>query len=409
MTTYQITTNADWGDYVKPKFLRYTPIHRWLVFPHSFTPELVDDLINKWGLNSSDKILDPFVGAGTTLIAAQKAGIPSQGYDLSPFAVLASNVKTANYIANDLCKDWDTIKRRLSTPFKGPLKKEYPDLIRKAFAPNILLALEETRSQIIQRTSNNQSRAFFLLALLAIIPEISRAEATGGWLKWVEKEPSIDDLKTAFTDQVMLMLNDVQTLNDKELAKASSQITDARYLPETDPTYSAIITSPPYPNRHDYTRVFGVELMFEFLDWGQTRSLRYQSIHSHPEAKPMRPEVQGYVPPMGLQKSLEKIEKSAPKRIVKMLKGYFLDLFCCFKEMNRVALNDAKIAVVLGNAQYYGEPFHVDEYAAEIGEQVGLVCQKIVTARIRGNSAQQMKKYGRNPSRESVVIFNNKS
>jgi hypothetical protein len=38
------------------------------VFPHSFTSELVHALIKEWDLASHDHIVDPFVGAGTTLL-----------------------------------------------------------------------------------------------------------------------------------------------------------------------------------------------------------------------------------------------------------------------------------------------------------------------------------------------------
>ena len=88
-----------------------------------------------------------------------------------------------------------------------------------------------------------------------------------------------------------------------------------------------------------------------------------------------------------------------------MLEGYFLDMYLCLREVMRVSCPGAKIAFVVGNAQYSGEPILVDELTAEIGEQVGLKCEKILATRYRGNSAQQMGKYGRNPSRESVVIF----
>jgi len=47
----------------------------------------------------------------------------------------------------------------------------------------------------------------------------------------------------------------------------------------------------------------------------------------------------------------------------------------------------------------------VDELTAEIGEQAGLRCDKIIAARYRGNSAQQMRDHGRKPSRESIVVF----
>ena len=57
--------------------------------PHSFTGDLVHALIDEWHLDETDNLLDPFAGAGTTLLAAKERGIPGSGYDLSPLAVLA--------------------------------------------------------------------------------------------------------------------------------------------------------------------------------------------------------------------------------------------------------------------------------------------------------------------------------
>lgn len=73
-----------------------------------------------------------------------------------------------------------------------------------------------------------------------------------------------------------MMLSDVRD-HDPGEGSWQVQIADARSLPDPKGTYTAVITSPPYPNRHDYTRVFGVELLFEFLDWERLRMLRYQS------------------------------------------------------------------------------------------------------------------------------------
>jgi hypothetical protein len=185
-----------------------------------------------------------------------------------------------------------------------------------------------------------------------------------------------------------------------------AQIADARYLPAENGTYSAVITSPPYPNRHDYTRVFGVELMFSFQNWEENKQLRYQSFHSHPEARPSRPYAVDYVQPSILVQSLAKIRKKADEpHIPSIIEGYFLDMYLCLKEATRVCRSGAWIAFVLGNAQYFSVPIPVDEITAEIGEQIGLKCEKMIVARYRGNSAQQMSKFGRNPSRESIVVF----
>ena len=88
-----------------------------------------------------------------------------------------------------------------------------------------------------------------------------------------------------------------------------------------------------------------------------------------------------------------------------MLRGYFLDMYLCLCEIRRVTGEGGKIALVIGNARYRGKSLLVDEFTAELGERAGLACREIRAVRWRGNSAQQMGRYGRVASRESVVLF----
>lgn len=96
---------------------------------------------------------------------------------------------------------------------------------------------------------------------------------------------------------------------------------------------------------------------------------------------------------------------SIDRRIPAMLEGYFLDMYLALREMRRVCRAGARVGLVVGNAQYRGIPIQVDELTAEVGEQAGLLCHRILAVRHRGNSAQQMGRYGRRPQRESIVIF----
>jgi hypothetical protein len=146
--------------------------------------------------------------------------------------------------------------------------------------------------------------------------------------------------------------------------------------------------------------------MFGFLDWDGTRDLRYQSFESHPEAHPSRPRAPLYKTPKALTQILKQIrDKDDHARISNLLSGYFLDMYLSLREVKRVCKMGAHIAYVVGNAQYFGVTVPVDELTAAVGELAGLKCDKIEVARYRGNSAQQMGKFGRKPSRESVVIF----
>ncbi len=407
MAPYALEDRQSWRWWVTPKPLKDKPIHRWLVFPHSFTSELVHALIEEWNLTPQDRILDPFVGAGTTLLAAKERGIPATGYDLLPLAVLTSKAKITDYQIPRLVDLWHSLQKNLDLTQFGAASKLYPPLVEQALPGDIIRAFDGIAQSIKITPMLDDERNFFRLALLSIIPQYSRAVASGGWLKWIKTEKKEDPVIKTYSTQIEMMLADLdkKSNNIKESLWHAHEA-DARQLPEKDSIFTAVITSPPYPNRHDYTRIFGVEIMFGFLDWEETRQLRYQSFHSHPEARPLRENTEGYSQPERLTQILDNLKKKGMiRRILSMLEGYFLDMYLSLREVKRVCRRGARIAFVIGNAQYLGEPIPVDELTAEVGEQTGLLCEKIIAVRFRGNSAQQMGKYGRIPSRESIVVF----
>jgi len=404
--SFKLEERVDWHKWVTPIGLKEKPLHRWCVFPHSFTDDLVTSLIEEWGLTPKDKILDPFAGAGTTILTAKEKGIPATGYDLSPYAVHAACTKIANYRIERLKKAWATLDKSINPSEWNGTLREYDRLVIQALPGKLLGAFEAIDSSIKSLNCSNSERRFFRLALLRIIPKYSRALPTGGWLSWVENRRNSSSLKTSFEEQVNQMLEDLKANDIPQRNSWKVRMADARSLPDRNNVYTAVITSPPYPNRHDYTRVFGVELMFAFLDWHGTRKLRYQSFESHPEAHPKRPPVGVYTPPKKLMKILSAIKtQDKDARIGTLLSGYFTDMYLSLHETKRVCKEGARIAYVLGNAQYFGFPIPVDELTAEIGEQVGLTCTKVTIVRYRGNSAQQMGKYGRRAARESIIQF----
>ena len=403
-----IEHRKEWSSWVTPRALRSEPIHRWYTFPHSFTHQLVDALAEEWGLSQRDLILDPFVGAGTTVLAAKLSGIPAVGHDLSPLAVFVSRVKSAHYSLPEVQKAWNGVLPRLNTDKWGPPQATYPQLVVRALPSKLLGSFEGISNAIGRMHCPEATKELFRLALIATIPEFSQAIATGGWLSWVGKRRTKAELIPAMKAKMQNILNDIGESSVCRKGSWAVTCADARKLPEADSTVSAVITSPPYPNRHDYTRVFGVELMYGFLDWERTRDLRRQSFQSHPESRPSRPASTEYSPPPRLIKLLRQLSKAGvEEKITGMINGYFLDIFLCLRELGRVCKPNAPIALVLGNARYAGVPVIVDELTAIIGEQAGLDCERIRAVRFRGNSAQQMGTYGRSPSRESVIIFRN--
>jgi DNA modification methylase len=58
------------------------PVHRWYRYSAGFSAQWVEQLIREYAPSS---VLDPFVGSGTTLLAASAAGVRAYGYESHPY------------------------------------------------------------------------------------------------------------------------------------------------------------------------------------------------------------------------------------------------------------------------------------------------------------------------------------
>jgi hypothetical protein len=84
-----------------------------------------------------------------------------------------------------------------------------------------------------------------------------------------------------------------------------------------------------------------------------------------------------------------------------MIRGYFEDMHQTFVACKQLMKPGGHMAFVVGNVQHAGVHVPVDEILAKLGEQAGLKWKETWLIRLRGNSAQQMGRHGRQPSRES--------
>ena len=92
-------------------------------------------------------------------------------------------------------------------------------------------------------------------------------------------------------------------------------------------------------------------------------------------------------------------------KIPSMIITYFVDMQKVIKEWFKVLSPGAKVAMVVDNVRFEGELIPVDLVLSDMAEEVGFEVKEIIVARYKGNSSQQMKKYGRVPVRESIVVW----
>lgn len=397
----------DLRQHVTPRALKDQPLHRWFYFPHSFSPQLVDILLDKWKISPGALILDPFVGAGTTLLAARKRGVNALGVDLSPLAIFVSNAKVCRYEPDAIRKGMAHIQDRVSREVAVEISR--PERLQRAFNDQEYSVLVRIRQAIMELSS--PTRDFLLLALLRTQQQFSRAVPDGGWFRWRDMPSSEHAIWPAFEHIVAHMLSDLPAEPPMDGQWGAIQ-GDARYLTELQGVYSlleegcqAIVTSPPYPNRHDYSRVFQIELLTLGLSERDVSSLRHRSLRSHVEARPPACMPVPFEAPSLLGEVLASLPQRLDRRIRPMLEGYFEDMNAFLKAAYQALVPGGHLALVVGNVRHAGVMVPVDVILVELAKRVGYEPQISWVARLRGNSAQQMGRYGRMPARESVVLL----
>ena len=59
-------------------------VHRWFRLTPSFGPDLVREMLSQLNCQKDEVVLDPFSGAGTTLIECKLEGYDSYGFEINP-------------------------------------------------------------------------------------------------------------------------------------------------------------------------------------------------------------------------------------------------------------------------------------------------------------------------------------
>jgi tRNA G10 N-methylase Trm11 len=387
------------------------PLLRLYRYKEAFAFHFVEAFISRLGLREKDYLFDPFCGMGTTLFAASQKGISSIGVDKLPIGVFVARTLPTFYLLKpgQIRKTFEKLKTKVHRAPPASVALDVA-IMKVAFPPDTLLALRKWKTVIDDLKS--PLKDVFVLLFLSILEPCSYTSKDGQFLRLVrEKETAKPE--EALERKVNESERDVQLI--KELKYNHSVQRPSVYLGDTrdlsDITFdrqpTAIITSPPYANRYDYTRSYSLELCFNFVrDFTELKALRFGILRSHIESKVGTEEK----PPHPAVKEVVDILRERGKalnnpRIPDMLIGYFVDMQKAIGEWGRILAPRARVALVVDNVRFEGELLPVDLVLSEMAEEAGFQVDEIIVARYKGNSSQQMGKYGRVPVRESIVVW----
>ncbi|MFH1473433.1 MAG: DNA methyltransferase [Candidatus Aenigmatarchaeota archaeon] len=343
------------------------PIHNWYLFKEGFSKQLVDIFLDKFALEKNSVVLEPFCGTGTTLLACKQRGIKSVGFDVSPFFVFVSKVKTRDY---DLKELKEHVSMASKWKFEKPEKTFKEKFVKRMFSKYLLEDFVFYQNKI-NEIKNEKMRDFLLLALVDCTMSSGYAFKDGAVVKI--KKRNTPPLKKFFKYKIKKMYKDLEKSN---LNPTETRVTegDARNLKLGDESVDAVITSPPYLHKSEYSNIFKIE---ETLLGIQRKERPF--IGTGDDSFDLYPD----------------FPQSA--------KSYFNDMDKVLKELYRVCGEKSKIAMVIGGGCFPDKVIECDLVLAELAENIGFKLKNILVARNFWCTRARTIKVGM--MRESVIIL----
>ncbi|NJO40547.1 MAG: site-specific DNA-methyltransferase [Cyanobacteria bacterium CRU_2_1] len=418
------------------------PIYRWYKYKEAFSASLVELLLQKYGL-SQGKILDPFAGSGTALFAASDQGIDADGIELLPIGqqiIETKKVLDTEFTSDDLArlKTWLSLQvwKQAENEFSLPEFR----ITKGAYSLETKKIIEQYLGACYQE--NERVREVLRFALLCVLESISYTRKDGQYLRWdyrsgrgqgkkLFNKGKILEFDHAITNKINEIVNDLEpsthqidlfsikrTQGKIELYKGSC----LKVLPSLpDAIYDAVITSPPYCNRYDYTRTYALELaLLDISEKGlielrqemlsctvENRSKDLLTINPHwdsaleiANSQSLLKAILSYLDNQKLQGVLNN------NGIPRMVRGYFYEMACVIQECSRVLKPGALLFMVNDNVRYAGVSISVDMILSDFAEKLGFIVENIlVLPSDKGNSSQQMGNHGRDPLRKCVYVW----
>jgi methylase of polypeptide subunit release factors len=414
---------SDLQRHVTFKDSKKLPIHRWYPYTQGFSATLVETLVKELGILAGNQVLDPFAGSGTTSVVCSSLGIPSIAVDISPLMTWVTRIKVANFRVPQLQQaieafDYEASVNAPTVPLQPPAI--FADYFQDAFSERILRQIMSLSVYIEGLQVSVATRDFLKLGLIGLLEEISNIRKHGSHYRFLNKSESIGlrklniqivsslaDIGPLLKRRHLDMLSDLASFHRPSPAVDTKVVTgDARALKLGSNSVDFVITSPPYLNRNNYIAQQKAEL--SILGFVQTyadyKKLVRSTFRSHVESALDKDPLSEFAE---VNLILEKIALSPGNnpKIPHMISGYFGDLALTLRELFRIVVTGGSLAFVVGNTRWGGVVIPIDHILLMLAERVGFRPERVLVTRLKGNSPQQMRMYGRIPVRESVVIF----
>jgi hypothetical protein len=418
------------------------PRYRWYKFKEAFSASLVEYLLWRYGILSGT-LLDPFAGMGTALFVASAAGMDADGIEVLPIG--QQIIKTRVRFDSELTQEHFAALRRWLTdkPWHEPGPTRRLSKLRitdGAYPPKTTEAIEHYLAAA--ERENELVRDLLRFALLCVLESVSYTRKDGQYLRWDHRagrrqgaKPFNKGTIAGFDEAICGKLGEIlldshpgslraglfagDQVRGRIRLFAGSCLDVMPTLPNA--SYDAILTSPPYCNRYDYTRTYALELAVLGVGEREIADLRQRMVSCTVENRPkdlvgMNPEWSAAVEAADRHELLKAILRHLEREkaqgrlnnngIPRMVRGYFYEMACVIAECARLLRPNAPLFMVNDNVRYAGASLSVDMILSRIAETLGFRVENIlVLPKGKGNSSQQMGEHGRDMLRKCVYVW----
>lgn len=383
------------------------PFHDWYNFVLGFTPSFPEYMLKRENISASngDVVLDPFGGSGTTQLVCKLNGIKSYGIDANDFMVFAASKKldwslnpqiilaardeiVSFYTQRSAQIDWDNAEELSQLAQKA--RAEVLD--KRYISDRPLIKIEILREAINQIKCGTTYKEFLSFAISSILVPVSNVKYGPGFGIGKIKEDA--DVLAVFNKKIDLMVRDLSCVTEEQRSTyAGSILGDSRWLSQyiAPNSISLIITSPPYPGDHEYTKHSKLELIFQgyATDLASFRTIKKRMIRGSTtniyRQDNERSKVADIVEIAEVTDEIDKrLKKDGAtsgfeKLYTKLVWEYFGGMYSALEESFKVLKPGGKIALLVSDSHAF-KMVHIQtaELLKKVGKKAGFINGEIL-------------------------------
>lgn len=400
------------------------PIHRWFTYPAGYSHKFVEAKINEFGLTSGSTVGDPFLGTGTTSVAAKMMAVNSVGIEAHSFVHWVAKTKMFFY------HDLDELSRVVNEvaiqaqSLIGEIEWSdlWPPLVYKCFTDDNLGQLAALRNAILEFDGEPHLRDFLKLALTSTLRIVTTAGAGWPYIAPSKYHSRKTDKSAIFEFQARchLMMADIQQTQTLGIPYSSHDVLlgDARKFASyaESETIDLIVTSPPYLNNYDYADRTRLETYFWgiYESWAditrevrdhlimaattQVRMSTMSEVRECPRIRQVDSEIHSELTDIIGRLEGMRAVKSGKKTYDYVVAGYFEDMLQVLEGSLEVLKPGGHFALVLGDSAPYGVHIPTEQIVGKLAIAIGFSSYEIEQIRTRGG------KWGHNTQRHKVPL-----